>query len=173
MKALDTLRTYCKRPDGDYPPPTDVFALGPPDLPVKSIEVKTKNYESLPGRKDQYKTASWSYPYKRLASEERDGTFYQWKFYLVCKYGGQDEWDLYREKRAEITNGERKRELFDCKRGLHDSSGVPFIDGKEPSAELMRQMMNPELVGRPLGGSVYVYRTICLRVTHEEPYTPK
>ena len=33
LKALDTLRSYCKRPDGSYPPPTDLFILGPPDLP--------------------------------------------------------------------------------------------------------------------------------------------
>ena len=85
LKALDTLRTYCKRPEGNYPPPTDVFTLGPPDLPVKSIEVKTKNHGSLPGRRDQSKTASWYYPYKRLAAEERDGTFSQWELYLACK----------------------------------------------------------------------------------------
>jgi hypothetical protein len=36
LKALDTLRSYCKRPDGSYPPPTDLSTLGPPDLPIKS-----------------------------------------------------------------------------------------------------------------------------------------
>jgi hypothetical protein len=169
LKALDTLRTYCKGPDGKYPPPTDVFTLGPPDLPVKSIEVKTKNYESLPSRKDQYKTASWYYPYKRLATEELDGTFHQWEFYLVCKYGHQDEWELFKDKQAEITNGERARQLFDCKRGLHDFFGVPFIDGEEPSAELMQKMMHPQLV-RP---GNQLYRDICLPVTHETPYSPE
>ncbi len=167
LKALDTLRTYCKGPDGKYPPPTDVFTLGPPDLPVKSIEVKTKNYESSAGRTDQYKTASWDYPYKRFAHEERDGTFFQWEIVLTCKYGHQNEWDLYREKRAEITNGERARQLFDCKRGLHDFFGVPFIDGREPSAALMQKMMHPQLV-KP---GNQLYRSVCLQVTHEQPYS--
>jgi hypothetical protein len=169
LKVLDTLRTYCKGPDGKYPPPTEVFTLGSPDLPVKSIEVKTKN--SSPGRKDQYKTASWDYPYKRFAYEERDGTFNQWELYLVCKYGHQDEWELYKEKRAEITNGEQARQLFDCKRGLLDFHGVPFVDGREPSAELMQKMMHPEPV--KLGKGLYLYREICLRVTHEKPYSPE
>ena len=35
LKALYTLRSYCKRSDGSYPPPTDLFTLGPPDLPDK------------------------------------------------------------------------------------------------------------------------------------------
>lgn len=146
LKALDTLRAYCKRPDGNYPPPTDVFALGTADLPIKNIEVKSKDHELSPGRKRQYKTASWYYPYKRLAMEERDGSFSQEWTYYACKDLDRDEWDLYRERRAEITNGTRKRELFDCKRGLHDFSGVPFIDGEEPSAGLMQKMMQPTLV---------------------------
>jgi hypothetical protein len=130
---------------------------------VKNIEVKTE------GRTGQYKTARLDYPYKRFAIEERDGTFFQEKIVLTCKYRYQDEFDLYREKRAEITNGERRIQLFDCKRGLHDFPGVPYIDGREPSAELMRQLMHPEQVtpGRE------IYRVICLSVTHETPYIPK
>jgi hypothetical protein len=135
LKALDTLRTYCKSPDGKYPPPTNVFTMGSPDLSVNDIEVQTKN----PGRKDEYKIASWDYPYKRIAIEERDGTFFQMKLYLECKRQFRDPLESYLEKRAEITNGERARQLFDCKRGLHAFTGVPFIDGREPSAALMQK----------------------------------
>jgi hypothetical protein len=28
LKVLDTLRTYCNRPDGKYSPPVDIFTLG-------------------------------------------------------------------------------------------------------------------------------------------------
>jgi hypothetical protein len=42
LKALDTLRNFCKRPDGKYPPPTDLFTLGPPDTPIKTIDVETR-----------------------------------------------------------------------------------------------------------------------------------
>ena len=58
LKVLDTLRTYCSRPDGKYPAPVDVFTLGPPDLPIESIEVKTP----VAGKTNPYKVVSLSYP---------------------------------------------------------------------------------------------------------------
>jgi hypothetical protein len=169
LKVLDALRTYCKGPDGKYPPPADLFTLGPPDLPVRNIEVKSTS----PSTRWKYesKIASWSYPYKRLAIEDR-GEFSQERTFFACKDLAREEWDLYRDKRAEITNGERRRELFDCKRALHDFFGVPFVDGKEPSAALMRTMMRPEPV-KPHTMGLQLYRDICLRVTHETPYSPE
>jgi hypothetical protein len=80
LKALDTLRSYCKRPDGSYPPPTYIFSLGPPDLPIKSIEVKSSQTKL-----GQFKSATWHYPYKRLAFEDRDGTFVQDKAHFFVK----------------------------------------------------------------------------------------
>ena len=91
---------------------------------------------------------------------------------LDCKDGHQDEWDLYRKNRADIANDTRHRELFDCKRGIHDYFGVAFVDGREPSEELMQKMMRPELV-KPHTMSHRIYRDICLRVTHETPYSPE
>jgi len=41
LKALAILRTYCARADGEYPAPSDVFTLGPPDMPVELIVVKS------------------------------------------------------------------------------------------------------------------------------------
>jgi hypothetical protein len=41
LKVLSTLQTYCTRPDGQYPAPADVLTLGTPDIPIKSIEVKS------------------------------------------------------------------------------------------------------------------------------------
>jgi hypothetical protein len=90
LKALDILRTYCKSPDGKYQPPTDVFTLGPPDLPIESIEVKSAGL----------KIARWRYPYKRLAIEERGGEYTQQYTSLVCKGFGRAEWKLYQEARA-------------------------------------------------------------------------
>jgi hypothetical protein len=173
LKALDTLRTYCKRPAGKYPPPADVFTLGPADLPIKDIEVESKNDESSPGRSRQYKAATWSYPYKRFTGEQRGENSSQWHVFFACKDLDREEWDLYREKRAEITDGERRRQLFDCKRGLYDTMGVPFIDGEEPSTALMQKMMQPEPVPPPHTNGHRLYNEICLRVTHEKPYSPE
>jgi hypothetical protein len=163
LKVLDILRTYCKRPDGKYQPPTDVFTLGPPDLPIESIEVTSAE--------QKYKSAGWRYPYKRLAHEERGGGYYQWPIFFACKESGRAEWELYLEARAKITNGERSRQLLDCKRGLL-SSVVPFFGDEEPSTEYMRKTMDPRPITPDSNGET-VYRAICLGVTHETPYSPQ
>jgi hypothetical protein len=40
LKVLGTRRTYCMRLDGKYPTLADLLTLGPPNMPVKSIEKK-------------------------------------------------------------------------------------------------------------------------------------
>jgi hypothetical protein len=61
LKVLETLRAYRNRPDGRYPPPTDLFTLGRPDIPTAIIEVKSSRNE-LAGKSYSYKEVSWSYP---------------------------------------------------------------------------------------------------------------
>jgi hypothetical protein len=53
LKVLGILRTYCSRPDGEYPAPADAFALGPPDMEVKSIKV-TSNPKQLSGKTHRF-----------------------------------------------------------------------------------------------------------------------
>ena len=77
LKVLDTLRTCCKEPDGTYPAPTDLFALGPPDLPI---------------------------PCDRLAGHLVNGRVVQKEMDLQCKDGLADE-GFYFAKRASIMNG--------------------------------------------------------------------
>jgi hypothetical protein len=98
LKVLDTLRSYCARPEGKYPVPPDVFTLGPPDMPVKNIEVK-HNHLKL-------KLVYWSYPYKVLAA-------FSPGFLGISCVGSE-----YGVFRAQITNGIRTKHLYDCKRGL-------------------------------------------------------
>jgi hypothetical protein len=154
LKVLDILWTYCKSPDGKYQPPTDVFTLGPSDLPIESIEVESA----------ALKIARWRYPYKRLAIKERGGEYTQMYISLICKDFG--------EARAKITNGERRGHLFDCKRGLLDISGVPLFGDEEPSREHIRKTMDPRPF-RPDSNGETIYRAICLSVTHETPYSPQ
>jgi hypothetical protein len=90
LKLLDSLRTYCKRPDGKYPAPADLLTLGQPDMPIETIEVDW-----------QGKLVSWSYPYKRLQGKV---------IHMACSAP-----DLYRKG---ITNGFWMKALFDCRRGL-------------------------------------------------------
>jgi hypothetical protein len=174
LKVLDTLSTYCKRPDGKYPAPTNLFTLGPPDLPIKSIEVESKSYAPLPGTKEshQFKTASWSYPYKRLAAEHYwhppsetalRVEFWQGEGRLICKHGDRHELELYGEQRTSITNGQRNKELFDCKRGLWGDSSLEDIN----PAQIVTRQVTPQTY------SDQVYSGVCLRVTHEMPYNPE
>lgn len=99
LKMLATLRPYCLRPAGKYSAPASLLTLGPPDMPVKSIDVISK----------ARKVVSWDYPYKRLGNRN---------FVLSCNKQDQFEQELM------ITNGISSKYLFDCKRGL-----VGFFDG--------------------------------------------
>jgi hypothetical protein len=108
LGVLATLRTYCARPDGQYPPPPDLFILGPPDFPAKNIEVRTRPPKGV----------SWEYPYTYLKLHSP---------FLFC--------EEYDEVRSTITNGIRSKDLYDCKRGLwghflheDDDPGKAFVD---------------------------------------------
>jgi hypothetical protein len=158
LKVLDTLRGYCKRPDGKYPPPSELFTLGQPDLPIGSIEVESKNYQ-LADRNYQSKTASWEYPYKRFAIEDR-GYFSRERGFLVCKDLDRDEWELFREQQKSITNGLQNKELFDCKRALWGYLGLVDVDPARINVDKVR----PHTVGDLL------YRDVCQKVTHETSY---
>jgi hypothetical protein len=171
LKALYTLRSYCKRPDESYPPPTDLFTLGPPDLPIKSIEVRSSQTKL-----GQFKSATWHYPYKRLAIEDRDGTFVQDEAYFYCKDAvhQKDEGELYLKQRTSITNGSQTKELFDCKRGLRGN----FVTlDEEPAGPDRFWPSDPAKVHTdvvtPHSYSDLWYRGVCLRVMHETPYSPK
>jgi hypothetical protein len=169
LRALDTLRRYCKRPDGNYPPPTEVFTLGPPDLPTKTIDVKSSQTKL-----GQFKSATWHYPYKRFALED-PGEFVQEEAYFFCRDGTRaDEGDLYLKQRAQITNGRKTKELFDCKRSLRGD----FVTLDEEPGEADRfwppdpAKVQMDIVRPHSYGDLY-YQGICLRVMHEKPYSPE
>jgi hypothetical protein len=130
LKALFTLRDYCKRPDGKYPPPQDLFQFGQPDLPVEQIEVKTHAHD---------KEVYWTYPYERVV--RRAG-------WLFC--------DSFGERHNIITNGERNKNVYDCKRGL---SG--WLDESQNASEAFMMPVKRW------------YSGVCRAVTHEEPYQPE
>jgi hypothetical protein len=148
LKALDILREYCKRDDGLYPAPTDLLTLGPPDMPVKNIEVKNVDAQT--------KRTSWSYPYSKFAWP--DGRQYGRVFF--CKrplYRTQDE--EYSEARRVIMHGIRVKQLYDCKRGLHSS----FVDVNDD--------LTKAIIGTVRKGTMatFYYASVCRAVTHEEP----
>lgn len=143
LKALNILRTYCARPVGRYPAPADLFTLGPPDMPVKQIEVS---------RAADGKTLFWYYPYKKLG----DGTRMS---FLICQ-GSKTEAHYFLERRAEITNGSQWRELFDCKRGLR---GTFFHSNDDPSKVITR-FVKPNTVGETQ------YVRVCVALMNEMPY---
>jgi hypothetical protein len=146
LKALNILRAYCARPVGKYPAPADLFSLGPPDMPVKQIEVS---------RAADGKTLIWYYPYKRLG----DGTRLS---FLICR-GSKTEAHYFLELRAEITNGSRRKQMFDCKRGL---SGLFFNEHDDPS-KAITSFVKPGTVGEDQ------YARVCLAVMNEMPYLPE
>jgi hypothetical protein len=96
LKVLATLRTYCARAVGQYPAPTDLLMLGPPDMPVKNIEVSRK-------------MVVWYYPYKRLQGGAGG---------LDCRSGNRTEQDLYSEAWDVITKGIRVKGFMIANEGF-------------------------------------------------------
>jgi len=156
LKVLDTLRTYCNQPNGKYPAPTDLLALGSPDMEIESIEVQTVS-RLVKGRNISLKFVSWHYPYDRLALHIVGGKVAPMGGDLKCT----DDEENYFAQRTQIMTGIRTKELFDCKRGLmgnfrDDDDDDPFT-----------YFVKPQTYGRR------VYNEICLRVTHETPHSPE
>lgn len=153
LKVLATLRTYCARADGQYSAPSDLLTLGPPDMPIKNIEVR-RDVTRTAGRVYPFKMVSWSYPYKRLA---------QHSGFLHCKQFNRREDDLYFETRALIVNGIRSKSLYDCKRGLW---GPMINEDNDPT----KAITSPVAKGTR---AFEYYLAVCRAVTREAPYMPE
>jgi hypothetical protein len=149
LKVLIAQRPYCARVDGNYPVSKDLFTLGPPELIVEGITVKSKVSEN----KTTYKSVEWYSPYKRLE---------HYPIFLTCKQFDRTEDDLYVEHRNLITNGVRSIDLYDCKRGLYGWS--PFED-ENPANTLVYPVPKNTL-------AFEIYLSVCKAVTHEAPYLP-
>jgi hypothetical protein len=147
LNTLTTLRNYCKRPNGKYSAPSDLFQLGQTDLPVQQIEVTTN-------KEGNNKGAFWMYPYRRLKGGSS---------YLRCEETGSTEADLFELAYKHITNGYQSKRLYDCKRGLSGD----FMDENEDAS---KAYTNP--VRKDTNGG-YWYWNVCRAVTHEEPYLPE
>jgi hypothetical protein len=61
-------------------------------------------------------------------------------------------------------NRTRSKHLFDCKRGL---SGLFWDENDDDPANGLTRFVEPDTYGDE------VYRGVCLRVTHEKPYSPE
>jgi hypothetical protein len=152
LKVLAMLRTYCSRADGKYPAPTaDVFTLGPPDMPVQNIEVRS-------AQSNQFKMVSWSYPYERLALSSG-----QYPAFLHCKQINQTEDHLYAEQRALVLNGLRTKRLYDCKRAVWGQ----FQHEDDELSKIVTGIV------RIRSMAFKYYLSVCRAVTHETPYVPE
>jgi hypothetical protein len=144
LKVFDTLRTYCTRADGVYPAPTDFLTSGPPDMPIQNIEV----------RSGKAKVITWSSPYSKFGYYNGD----PYKHIFLCASEQQ-----YYEDRRSIMDGDRSKELYDCKRGLR---GVfAYVND-----DITKAIMTTPREGS-LAMSLYV--KVCRAVTNEEPYVPR
>jgi hypothetical protein len=152
LKALDTLRDYCARPYGKYPPSPDLLMLGPPDMPVQNIEVKSIELPYGPPSPTKY--VEWKYPYRKLALLN-----YPASMGLHCDSVSHE----YSEVRNLYINGVRAKKLYDCRRGLEGN----FSDVNDDPTKA--------IVGFVPKGTVAseYYLTVCRAVTHEEPFVPK
>lgn len=156
LKVLDGLRSYCTRPDGQYPPPTTFFILGKPDMPVGKIMVKTQaDREGI-----EFKNVVWRLPYRMLVINPKTGeeniSFFDCKGPAVTSID-----DEYTQLRAMITNGTFSKELYDCKHGV---MGV-FVNNDDPVSKAITTT-------NIMGGYLRAYISLCRNVTGDWPYMP-
>ena len=153
LTALGTLQSYCARPDGTYLAPTELFTLGPPDMPVRNIEVGSD-------KKNKLRTVDWFYPYKRLALQTNAGLQERFTVPVFCANKSAVR-KLIVEWRATITNGTQAKYQFDCKRGM---MSVPIIGEDDPAKAQMFFVQ---------GGWRNDYILVCYKVTNEVPVLPE
>lgn len=165
LKVLDSLRRYCKtRSDGEYPAPADLFTLGPADMPVQTIKVKSGKVK-IGSRTYPTKSASWKLPYLRLAAifHGHESQPLPYAEFYPCKNAFESEAQTYSEMRNAILNGIRSKMLFDCKRGL---SGDFLHEDDDISTAIIGPI--------PKGTILFEqYLSVCRAVTHEQPYMPR
>jgi hypothetical protein len=122
-------------------------------MPVKNIEVMSDNY-TLAGTRYSGKEARWQFPYKRLQPGFS---------YINCTGVGiietAEQW--YEEARSVILNGTRRKDVYDCNRGI---VGI-FVDEKD---DISKAQMFPVR-----GGFVRYYLALCSKVNGEMPYLPE
>jgi hypothetical protein len=142
LKVLDTLRSHCARQAGSYPAPAEVFTLGPPDMPLKDIEVQLQPTGT--------KIVFWLQPYTKtmVGNGSRIQTY-------LCNPKNHNEIDEYWERRNVILNGAKNRVLFDCNRGL--------------MGDLFDNKLQVYTVPKGTVGELYYYR-VCKAVTKKDPY---
>jgi hypothetical protein len=157
LAALDTLRSYCMRPDGKYKPPIELFTLGKPDLPVEEIEVKSQ-WDALSGKK--FKTATWDLAYRRLARDLATAPKEDFAF-IRCEGWGASLDESYLEARSWLTNGSQTKVLYDCKRSV-----MGFFRSKDDS--LSNVITTTNIRGAYFDG----YLRLCRKLTGHMPYIP-
>jgi len=154
LTTLGTLQSYCTRPDGTYPAPEELLTLGPPDMPVRNIEVESDK------KNKKARTVGWYYPYKRLAFHTTAGLEERFTMPIFCANKSADQ-KMVLESRATITNGAQAKYQFDCKRGM---MSVPIFGEDDPAKA---QMFFAQ------GGWRNDYVLVCYKVTHEFPFLPE
>jgi hypothetical protein len=156
LTALDTLRSYCGKPDGTYSPPDGLFTLGKPDMPVANITVKS-GQTKIGEKSYAFKQVIWGLPYRRVAigSEERPSFF-------DCE-GPQvkSKDDEYQGLRSLFLNGIRRKTMYDCKRGV---MGV-FIHEDDDVSKVIS--------GTVRGGFLRDYIALCRKLGTADPYLPQ
>jgi hypothetical protein len=156
LKVLDTLRSYCTRPDGEYPPPTALFMLGKPDMPVEKIEVKSKQADR---EGTEFKNVVWRLPYLKLALNSKTGPEENIEFFDCKGPAVKSIDDEYNQMRSLITNGIFSRELYDCKRGVMGF----FVHNDDPVSKAITTT-------NIRGAYSRAYVSLCHNVTGEWPY---
>jgi len=157
LRVHDALAAYCKRSDGEYEVPSDLFALGSPDMPIETIVVKTIKSEI---DRKPFREATWSLPYKRLAYRFDSGKVDPSSVLYICNAGIDAITIAERNAnaRSEILSGHRQKEIYDCSHGLMALKLLDPDSRFEPTMDEVR------------GGYFRYYESLCMKVMRSEPF---
>jgi len=155
LTALDTVRSYCSKPDGTYPPPAGLFTLGKPDMPVENITVRSSQTE-LGGKMYAVKQVNWGMPYRRIAI----GSVEMPQFFGCEGPQVKSQDEEFQGLRSQILNGIRRKTMYDCKRGV---MGL-FINEEDDVSKV--------IAGTVHGGFLRDYLALCRKLGTAEPYLP-
>jgi hypothetical protein len=157
LVVLDTLRSYCRLPDGKYDPPVKLFTLGKPDMPVEKIEIETKQTDN--GGSKKFKHVIWRMPYRKLARNGQTGLEEDIGFFTCEGPAVKSADEDYEEMRSVTMNGTSMKEMYDCKHGVMGT----FIHTDDPLSKV--------IAGTNIRGAfLKAYLGLCRAVTGEAPY---
>jgi len=113
LTVLSTLRSYCRKPAGDYDPPAAFLTLGTPDMPVRQVMVRDFYWGS-----HIYKSTRWQLPYRSLALDDVSGPLERFSYFSCDGRPFESADQEYEALKLMVTDTTVLKQFYNCRRGI-------------------------------------------------------